>query len=184
MAAAYVFASRWEVPAAPMRCWTLLERMLLTADTSWWPGVRIDAAPDRLAPGVRLRMSVRSPLGYRLRTALVVDDVIPGRSISAASMGDLRGRGRVDIHATTTGSVIIVRWEVATERGWMNATAFALRPAFVGAHRRVMAAGERGIRAALAAGDREPDHPAESSDPGFPADSLDGTTTPQPGRVP
>jgi len=38
---------------------------------------------------------------------------------------------------------------VSTERKWMNATAFLLRPAFGWAHARVMAEGESGLRSVL-----------------------------------
>ncbi|WP_164861688.1 hypothetical protein [Microbacterium sp. CPCC 204701] len=48
-------------------------------------------------------------------------------------------------------TVVVFQRDVETRRAWMNATAWALRPAFERAHARVMDRGEEGLRAALAA---------------------------------
>lgn len=123
------------------------------AGPTWWPGLRIVEPPEALVAGERLALLVRSPLGYRLRVRLTLTEVEPGRSIAAASTGDLRGAGRVVVaEAGEEASVVVFHWDVSTERAWMNATAFALRPVFERAHTAVMRAGERGMRTALAGG--------------------------------
>ena len=151
MGAAYSFVSRWSVPASADRCWDEIERMLRPgADVSWWPGVSIVTAPAAIAPGESVALTVRSPLGYRLRAHLTITQVDPGRLLAAESAGDLRGAGRIEITQAAAGAASVdVCWDVSTERAWMNATAFALRPLFELAHERVMARGERGLRVAL-----------------------------------
>ena len=128
-----------------------IRRLHPSAGPTWWRSVQVAQAPARLAVGEALELSVRSPLAYRLQPRLTITDLVPGRAIEVASAGDLSGTGRVDLAAAADGdgTVITIHWDVATGRAWMNATAFLLRPAFTWAHTRVMAEGERGLRAAL-----------------------------------
>ena len=150
MGAAYSFVSRWQVPAPPQRCWAEIEQMMApSAGPTWWRSVAVARAPARLAVGESLELSVRSPLGYRLHPRLTISDLVSGRTIEVASTGDLSGTGRVDLAGDSGGTRITIRWDVSTERKWMNATAFLLRPAFAWAHARVMAEGESGLRAVL-----------------------------------
>ncbi|MFT4219551.1 MAG: hypothetical protein QM611_03405 [Microbacterium sp.] len=149
MGAQYSFVTRWRVPASAERCWSELERAL-RGDVEWWPGVEVAEPAVRVEPGARVAMRVRSPLGYRLRAALEITRVDPGRSIEAASAGHLRGAGRVEIDETADCADVWFHWDVETTRRWMNATAPVLRPLFTAAHARVMARGERGLRAAVA----------------------------------
>lgn len=148
----YVLTSRWRIPATPEECWAATERMLRPGGRSWWPGVRVPAAPARLAAGEELALVVRSPIGYRLRIRVTLTEALPARRLAARSTGDLAGTGSVDLVAVDAARTILrIRWEVATRRAWMNATAFLLRPAFVLAHAVVMRAGERGMRRAVRA---------------------------------
>lgn len=119
------------------------------AHRAWWPGVTVPMAARRVEPGERVVLAVRSPLGYTLRMRLEIVDVEPGRTIAAASDGDLRGSGRVTVEADGDGASIVFHWDVQTRRAWMNATAFVLRPVFERAHAHVMRRGESGLRAVL-----------------------------------
>jgi hypothetical protein len=148
----YAFTSRWRIPATPEACWTVTERMLRPGGASWWPGVRVAEAPIALAPGEELTLVVQTPLGYRLRIRLTLGEVSRPHRLVARSAGDLAGEGAVTLAAVgAAGTIVDVRWEVATHRRWMNATAPVLRPAFVLAHAVVMRAGERGLRRAVRA---------------------------------
>ena len=119
------------------------------AAPTWWRSVVVAQAPMRLAVGESILLSVRSPLAYRLRPRLTITDLVPGQAIEVSSAGDLSGTGRVALVGDSEGTDITILWDVVTERAWMNATAFLLRPAFAWAHARVMAEGEAGLRAAL-----------------------------------
>lgn len=152
MPAAYSFVTRWSVDASAECCWDELMHVLRADDgASWWPGLEVADVPARVSAGESMVLAVRSPLGYRLRMRLTITAVDPGRSLAAESSGDLRGRGCVQVDAEGEDAASVVfRWDVVTERPWMNATAFALRPAFEAAHRRVMRGGEAGLRGRLA----------------------------------
>lgn len=127
------------------------------ADRRWWPGLTLPMAPRRLVPGERMVLAVRSRLGYVLRMRLQLTEIAQGRSVSAASDGDLRGGGRVVVDEDgAEASVVTFQWDVETRRRWMNATAWALRPAFERAHAHVMRRGEQGMRALLAGARSEP----------------------------
>ncbi|GAA3624374.1 hypothetical protein GCM10022200_03310 [Microbacterium awajiense] len=151
MAADYSFVSRWRVPAPRERVWTELVRMLeLGGAPSWWRAVTVTERPDALGAGALVGLRVRSPLGYALRVRLVITAVEAGRLLAADGVGDLTGAGRIEIEeAEEHASVVIIHWDVATTRAWMNRTAWVLRPAFERAHARVMLAGEAGLRRAL-----------------------------------
>ncbi|GAA1950145.1 hypothetical protein [Microbacterium deminutum] len=163
MGTAYSFVSVWRVPASAPRCWAELVRMITPpaartesvagsqrgAVATWWRSVSVEP-PRRIAVGEGMALHVRSPLGYALRVHLTLTGVEDGRFLSAASAGDLRGAGSVAVEAAgDAASVVTFHWDVATERRWMNATAFVLRPVFEHAHAHVMRQGERGLRAAL-----------------------------------
>lgn len=126
--------------------------MLRPGAVSWWRGVTVTQAPARLAAGEELSLSVRSPLGYRLRTRLRIASIEHGRSLVATSTGDLAGRGSIRVEPADGGAELVFTWDVRTTTRWMNATAFVLRPAFERAHATVMRRGEAGMRATLLAG--------------------------------
>lgn len=170
MPASYSFVSRWDVPLPPERAWAELERALRPgAGLAWWPGVTLAMPPRRLVPGERLVLAVRSPLGYGLRVRLELTDVAPGRTLAATSEGDLRGSGRVTVEPRGGAASVIFHWDVETTRTWMNVSGPLLRPVFALAHAWVMRRGERGLRAALAAG-------SEPRNAGNPAESPGGAT--------
>ncbi|WP_019179242.1 hypothetical protein [Microbacterium yannicii] len=194
MPAEYSFVSRWRVPASADRTWEELERRLRPSSQAggeqapWWPGLAVDMAPRRLAAGERLVLTVRSPLGYRLRLLLELTLVEPGRRLAARSDGDLRGGGAVTIEAAGVeagpmrpeapgdapaapgggvGTVVEFQWDVETRRAWMNATAPVLRAVFERAHAHVMRRGEAGLRAAVAV--RHRSDPRNAGNPGIEA---------------
>ena len=111
--------------------------------------MRIVPAIAEPAVGTTCTLIVRSPLGYRLRVDLRIVAFEPHRLIAASADGDLRGRGSVEVEAAAGGSVVRFHWDVVSEPPWMNVTAFALRPLFLAAHARVMARGQRGLRAVV-----------------------------------
>lgn len=124
--------------------------MLRPGAAPWWPAVRVAEAPAALVAGARVVLSVRSPLGYRLRLGLTITEVSSGEALAADSDGDLRGTGRVRLTGDVTGPTeLVITWTVIPTLRWMIITAPLLRPVFWAAHARVMRAGERGLRRSL-----------------------------------
>lgn len=167
MPAEYSFGSRWVLPVRPESVWRELERTLLPGDPhrAWWPGLTVTMPARRLRAGERMVVTVRAPLGYRLRVLLEVTEIDPGRTLAATSTGDLRGAGRLTVAAAAAagtaagggaGTVVVFEWDVQTRRPWMNAAAWLLRPVFERAHAHVMRRGDAGLRALLAGGRSEP----------------------------
>lgn len=167
--AEYSFRTRWVLDAAPARCWGELERSITGASPPWWPGMTIVTPAVRLAPGERVRIEVRAPLGYTLRCDLRLTQVGAARTLAARSEGDLAGDGGVDIRSCDRGTEIRFRWDVAVRKRWMRVLSPVLRPVFALAHGRVMRAGERGLRRALGSGVRKPVNPAPRAGSGAPA---------------
>jgi hypothetical protein len=146
MAAPYRFRTRWFIAVPPDRCWDEILAALRPGAATWWPGVHVESAPERLEAGGRVVLAVRSPVGYRLRMRLDLTSVVPGTSLEAASVGDLDGTGAMVLQPAAGGTAIIFRWEVRLRRRWMRATSAVLRPVFVAAHTAVMRRGESGFR--------------------------------------
>jgi len=150
----YTLTSVWSLDAPVARCWDVLADPGMSWPR-WWPGVSaVDVAPtaDGLA-GSTATLRFRTRVGYALRLTLVVEDACVHRWVRVRADGDLVGTGLVRLEAPTPASTeIVVRWEVATTRAWMNAAAPLLGRAFAASHASVMRAGERGLAAYLAAG--------------------------------
>lgn len=154
----YVFISRWIVPAPVERCWDLYEEALASGVVPWWPAVRVEPSVARPGVGDLVRLEVRSPWGYRLRVALTITEALAPVVLAATSIGDLTGRGRLELapcavgaRPAAEGAALVWRWEVELDRRWMRIASPVLRPAFVLAHGLVMRRGRRGLVTALAA---------------------------------
>lgn len=163
MSDAYSFRTRWLVPASRQRCWAEIERAVTGGAAPWWRALRIDTSARVLAPGVTIGMTVRAPLGYRLRCALRITAVGEGQWLTGDSDGDLVGTGRIDVAAHAQGAEVRFAWDVRARRRWMRVLGPVLWPVFAAAHTAVMRAGERGLRRALAgdaSGIRNPPNPS------------------------
>lgn len=162
MSARYSFRTRWIVEASPERCWREVAAVATGRSGGWWRSLRVTVPAERVEPGAELHAHVRAPFGYALRFALRVTAVGPGRTLDAVSLGDLEGRGRVEVHALGSGSELRFEWDVTARRPWMITAGPVLRPVFALGHRIVMRAGERGLRRVLrgaASGARNPPNP-------------------------
>lgn len=150
----YTLTSLWRLDAPVARCWDVLADPGMTWPR-WWPGVTAtDVAPtaDGLT-GSSATLLFRTPVGYALRLALVIEDACVRRWVRVRAAGDLVGTGFVELDTPSpTSTHIRVRWDVATTRRWMNLAAPLLARGFAASHASVMRAGERGLGAYLAAG--------------------------------
>ncbi len=126
--------------------------MLTPGRPGWWPGVSVVDADAGLVCGAEYSIRVRSPFGYRLAVRLRVTELDPPHAIAAVSVGDLVGRGRMELRASPTGTTARIEWTAHLERAWMVRVAPVLRPVFVAAHTLVMRRGERAARRRLQRG--------------------------------
>ncbi|GAA1728953.1 hypothetical protein [Microbacterium paludicola] len=162
MSTRYSFRTRWSVDASPERSWQELVAVATGRSDGWWRSLRVTAPATRAEPGAEIGARVRAPFGYSLRFVLRVTAVDKGRAIDAVSVGDLEGRGRVEVHPRGSGSELRFEWDVTARRRWMIAAGPVLRRVFALGHRIVMRAGERGLRRAVRdapSGARKPANP-------------------------
>lgn len=161
----YRFETTWLLDAPVEACWAVLADPALSWP-SWWPGLAGDvvelgpAARDHV--GSRARLRYRSPFGFTLRIELALVAARPPVAATFAVRGDLVGRGTVDLAPADArpggrcdkdpgpvGTRVVVGWDVATTRGWMNALGPVASPAFAWSHAHVMRRGGAGLAVRL-----------------------------------
>ncbi|NYE93802.1 uncharacterized protein YndB with AHSA1/START domain [Psychromicrobium silvestre] len=146
----YSFRTDWRLPVAPERCWQ--ELVVQHSWRLWWPALRdTDRVETPLLPGSELRLTVRSPLGYRLRVSLIVVELATNRFLKVTGSGDLQGQGRAyfraeELPSGQQGTRLRIFWTVQTTRHWMNLLSPVAAPIFGWAHGAVMRDGERRFR--------------------------------------
>ncbi|MFI5428413.1 hypothetical protein [Aeromicrobium sp. UC242_57] len=112
---------------------------------AWWPAVRVTGYD-----GDRMTVRATSAFGYGLTFSLT--DLTTSRPdrLTFAAEGDLRGEGIVTFRESAPGTCEMeIDWRVATDRRWMRATGWFLRPVFVAGHALIMRQGERHLNAWL-----------------------------------
>ncbi|MBZ2197553.1 SRPBCC family protein [Occultella gossypii] len=147
----FTFTSTWHADATPAQVW----RVLSDAATwpQWWPDVvaaTVVRPGDADGLGQRTVLTVRAPTGYRLRFGVELTDVSPGAFARARVVGDLDGAGAWSLSADGEGVVMVIVWQVRARRRWMRLVSPLAGRSFARAHAAVMAAGQRGLRSALA----------------------------------
>ena len=109
----------------------------------WWPGlrgVRELAAGDAQGAGRILRFDWYG-LPYGLAFSFRADCVRPGRAVSGAVTGDLRGWGGWRLADDGGGCRVHHVWQVSAEAPWLRALDRWLRPLLIRNHARVMRLG-------------------------------------------
>ncbi|WP_425956610.1 SRPBCC family protein [Xylanimonas sp. McL0601] len=154
--------SRWHIPADVDAVWDELADPAFTWPR-WWPHLvaeEVASSGGRTAERwSRVRVRVRSPLGWSLRFGLVLESrtepspgrpVVPGRALMRAS-GDLVGTADVRVMAVPGGTLVTLTWVVALARSDAVGRLLRLLPrrALTAAHAAVMRSGERGLAAWL-----------------------------------
>lgn len=149
----YSFCSVWQLPETRRRCWH--ELVVQRSWQYWWPAFRASepGGGHRPKQGEELALTVRSPLGYKLNIQLKIADIVPMQQLRVTVSGDLNGVGLTVLEDAGTiegpGTAITIDWTVATTQAWMNILAPVAAPTFGWAHGKVMADGERRLRAYL-----------------------------------
>jgi uncharacterized protein YndB with AHSA1/START domain len=93
----------------------------------WWPWLR-DFQGTTLAPGAVWTCAVQPPLPYTVRVAIRIDDVDPGRLISAHVDGDITGTARVELHDRLAGCEVHLVSSLAPKSLFMRGLTTVARP--------------------------------------------------------
>lgn len=103
----------------------------------------------RLTPdlqGTTFSCSWQAPIGYRLKTSIIISEVNHLKDVTLKADGDLVGTVTCHITEVTGRTHVDINWEVDTTKPWMNHLHFILRPFFIASHHSVMRSGERGLQ--------------------------------------
>lgn len=92
----------------------------------------------------------RSPVGYKLKTNIKIDDVKHQKFVSLISTGDLDGSVTCTLAGDSDKTTIEIDWQVDTRRKWMNTLRPILKPIFIASHHKVMDSGLHGFNKYLA----------------------------------
>jgi uncharacterized protein YndB with AHSA1/START domain len=111
----------------------------------WWPWLReFDGAS--FVAGARWRCAVRSPLLYRVRFDVVLDEVVVGRSASASVTGDIVGQARLDVTPVEDGSRLRLVSTLSPESRLLRTFARLAPPLARFGHDRLLLVGVRQFR--------------------------------------
>ncbi|GAC1603365.1 MAG: SRPBCC family protein [Candidatus Saccharimonadales bacterium] len=146
----YHFISCWHIAASLETVWGAL--IDPAAWPRWWPGLQASHHAESPAggPGDRADFIWRAPSGYGLHLSTATTSLQEFRRLDFTASGDLAGTGSCTLTPGPSITVII-RWDVATTKPWMNRFAWLLRPVFALNHRQLMSAGEAGLSRHLSA---------------------------------
>lgn len=150
--ARYSFTTHWRAKVPVERAWEAISHPLEWP--GWWKGV---VAVEEIEPGEESgigalhRYTWKSALPYRLAFDMRVTKVEEPARLEGRASGELDGDGVWTFTPDGEWTDIIYHWDISTTRGWMNALAPLLRPAFEWNHDWVMRSGGRGLAALLGA---------------------------------
>lgn len=113
----------------------------------WWPQLQNvhDLAMKEMLVGSTFSCTWRAPMGYKLRTDIVIDQVVELKKVRLHSSGDLVGTVTCNLRRSDGSTHIDIDWQVDTNKSWMNHASHLLRPIFVYNHHAVMRSGARGL---------------------------------------
>ena len=115
--------------------------------SKWWPELKNEhniVMTDDLV-GSSFSCDWQAPIGYKLRTDIVIDQVIKLKKVSLKSSGDLDGTVTCILTIQGDSTRIDIDWQVDTTKAWMNKLSPFLRPLFILSHHAVMRRGEKGL---------------------------------------
>jgi hypothetical protein len=154
----YLFKSEWNLNAPVLTVWQTLTSTPFSWDT-WWPeltDLKIIKEPSDLA-GTEFSCNWSSPTGYKLQTNVVIDEVVPLRSVRLLTSGDLNGKVVCLIENRGAKTHVDIYWEVSTEKAWMNRLRFPLKPFFIWSHHAVMRSGQKNLQRYIDQNKKSPD---------------------------
>jgi len=144
-AAAYAFATHWEIRAPLGEVWTAIYHA--ESWPEWWKGVEVATIRPGSGDGTGTVMDFawQSRLFYKLRFRMELTEKEDRRLLRGVATGDLEGTGTWYFREENNITYIDYHWQVRTTRPWMNLFSFLLRPAFRKNHDILMKRGAEGL---------------------------------------
>ena len=143
----YSFVTRWRAAAPAERVWDAIIRS--DEWPQWWRAVtRVQVlAPGDPQTGIGrdIRLTWRTQLPYGFTFDVKAVRIEPYQLLEGQARGDLEGMGLWTLTRDGDGTLVQYDWNVRTNKGWMNALAPLLRPAFAYNHNVVMRWGKEGL---------------------------------------
>lgn len=154
MARLFDLSSSWLLPAASSDVWAVIAHPDINWHL-WWPGCSQPRPTEHetCSPGLMgttAHLAFSAALGYRLALELRTTGTDDSRWVEFSADGDLRGTGSAVLREEPGGTRLDIDWRVEPSKRWMRMLSPVAAPAFILAHRLLMAQGERGLRAELA----------------------------------
>lgn len=147
----YRFVTRWRLPGTPEQ----VSDLLGDVDTisRIWPSLYTRAA--EVEPGGEhglgrvLRIETKGHLPYTLRWSYRIVESRHPRGYTIEARGDMVGTGVWTFEPDGDATRVTYEWRVRTEKPLLKLLSPLLKPLFKSNHDRVMADGERALRAEL-----------------------------------
>mgnify|MGYP003463232706 CR=1 FL=1 len=143
--------STWTLQASPVEVWSVLASA--QEWSRWWPGLTSTVVKAGNPDGVGTAgdLTFASPLGYRLRLGLEVTSSSPPQEVGTRRVGDRIGTAHARLLGYRDSTIVIIDWRVHLNRPVLAQAERVVPRVMHWAHHEVMRAGERGLRAHLAA---------------------------------
>ncbi len=143
----YSFQSVWDLKAPRSEVWQTLTATPFSWE-DWWPQLK-DVHNMHITKdlqGTSFSCAWQAPIGYRLRTKVIISQVDDLEMVMLETTGDLIGTVTCRLIEDNSCTHIDIDWQVDTGRTWMNLLAPLLKPFFIWSHHAVMRSGERGLQ--------------------------------------
>ena len=152
MATAYQFTTEWKIKAPVEKVWDAITDSLNWPE--WWKGVleviEAEKGEDDGINGVRI-YKWKSALPYTLAFHMRLTERVDYKKLAGIAFGELEGNGIWQFEEIDGITKVQYHWNVFTNKSWMNAVSFLLKPAFCYNHDVVMRWGAEGLAKKLQA---------------------------------
>ncbi len=142
----YFFVSRWQIKAPVEDVWDAIYNSLEWP--RWWKGVKsvklIAEGDERGIDGVR-EYTWQSVIPYKLKFSSRLIEREDYKKLHGSAYGQLEGEGTWHFFEKEGVTYLQYDWKVVTNKKWMNAFSFLLKPLFRYNHSVVMKWGARGL---------------------------------------
>ncbi|QOJ23649.1 MAG: SRPBCC family protein [Gammaproteobacteria bacterium] len=146
MVSEFRFITEWQIDAPLEQVYDAIIHCLDWP--TWWQGVeRVEKLASGDADGIGSvhRFTWKGRIPYRLTFDMKVTGVVSRAVLEGQAEGEVMGSGRWDFSRKDAATIVRYRWQVRTNRCWMNWLAPCAAPVFKWNHHQVMRQGAEGM---------------------------------------